>query len=45
MIEELCEDDPARHQEAMDAACKALEARINLWDGIADELLPVQIVG
>jgi len=45
MIDELCGNDPARHQEAMNAACGALEARIGLWNGIADKLVQVQVVG
>ncbi|MCH1517742.1 MAG: DUF3050 domain-containing protein [Flavobacteriaceae bacterium] len=38
MMEELCQRDPAKIQEAIDAAKKALEMRIRLWDGILSEL-------
>lgn len=38
MIEELCGDDKDKQHQAMEAACKALQARIDLWDGIAQQL-------
>lgn len=38
MMEELCQGDPVKIQEAIDAAKKALKMRIRLWDGILSEL-------
>jgi len=38
MMEELCEGDPIKIQEAIEAAKKALEMRILLWDGILSQL-------
>ncbi len=38
MVSELCGDDPVKWSEATDAAVFALNARIALWDGIADTL-------
>ena len=38
LVEDLCGDDPARWQSAEDAAIRALEARLSLWDGIGDRL-------
>lgn len=34
MIEKLCENDPSKIDEAIEAGCKALQMRIQLWDGI-----------
>ena len=34
MIEKLCENDPSKIDEAIEAARKALQMRIQLWDGI-----------
>lgn len=34
LLAELCGDDPTRRQQAETAACRALEARLALWDGI-----------
>ena len=34
MIEKLCENDPTKIDEAIEAARKALQMRIQLWDGI-----------
>lgn len=38
MISELCGDDTAKWHEATEAAEKALQARLALWDGIAKRL-------
>lgn len=38
MVSELCGDDPTKWQEASQAAIYALQARLALWDGIADVL-------
>ena len=38
MIEELCEGDPTKKQESINAAKQALESRIQLWDDIAKTL-------
>jgi hypothetical protein len=38
MITELCADDSTKWHEAADEAEIALQARIDLWDGIADSL-------
>jgi hypothetical protein len=32
LLEELCGDDPTKHQEATDAALKAIKAREKYWD-------------
>lgn len=34
MIEKLCENDPSKIDEAIEAGCKALQMRIQLWDGV-----------
>ena len=38
MIERLCGEDPQKWEEAEQAAVKALEMRLKLWDGIAEEI-------
>jgi hypothetical protein len=38
MVAELCGEDTTKWQEAADAAETALQARIALWDGIAESL-------
>lgn len=38
MIEQLCNNDPVKIQEAIVAAKKALALRISLWDGILAQL-------
>ena len=38
MVEALCGDDPARWEEAGAAAVAAIEARLQLWDGICGTL-------
>ena len=38
MMEALCQDDPQKLEEATVAAKKALQMRIQLWDGILSEL-------
>jgi hypothetical protein len=38
MIAELCGEDEARWREATEAAVEAVEARIALWDAIANEI-------
>ncbi len=39
MIDDLCGDDPDKWQEVSLAAEDALQARLTLWDGIADAVL------
>jgi hypothetical protein len=34
LLQELCENDPVKMQEAEQTACQALEARIVFWDGV-----------
>jgi hypothetical protein len=38
MIEELCEDDAKKWQEAEIAAIKALEVRQHLWNEISQKI-------
>lgn len=38
MLEKLCAGMPRKHREADSAACRALRARIALWDGILRQL-------
>jgi hypothetical protein len=38
MMSELCGEDGVKWQEAGAAAEQALEARVRLWDGIADAI-------
>ena len=38
LLAELCGGDPARLREAEAAACRALEARLALWDVILPSL-------
>ena len=38
MVEELCENDATKWQEAEQTALSCLESRIGLWDGIHEEL-------
>ncbi len=40
MLEELCEDDSGRWEEALAWARSALEARVALWDGILAVIRP-----
>lgn len=42
LIESLCGDSPQDWRLAQDAAVQALEARIMLWDGIAEQIDPQQ---
>ncbi|WP_435010564.1 DUF3050 domain-containing protein [Tundrisphaera lichenicola] len=39
LVEDLCGDDPARWARAESAAVRALEARLDLWDGIGRGLV------
>ena len=39
MVELLCEGDPQRESEARQAALDALDARLRLWDGIAERIV------
>ncbi|WP_026837324.1 DUF3050 domain-containing protein [Gillisia sp. JM1] len=38
MVEELCEKDPTKIAEVREVAQKALESRIELWNGILEEI-------
>lgn len=38
LVEELCGDDASRWQSARTAAVRSLQARLHLWDGIADRI-------
>ena len=38
MITELCEDDPQKWNDVITVSKKALETRIDLWDGILEEI-------
>jgi hypothetical protein len=38
LLDEMCGGDATKLQEAGEAACAALEARIHFWDGILDAL-------
>jgi hypothetical protein len=38
MVAELCGDDPALWKESLQAAEDAIRARLDLWDGILDEI-------
>lgn len=38
MTAELCQNDPARYQEATAAAITALQKRLALWDGIQEQI-------
>lgn len=38
MVELLCEGSAAKEREAAEAAVKALQARLRLWDGIAEAI-------
>ena len=39
MLAKLCEDDEEKWREADEGARTALNARIALWDGVAEQLL------
>jgi hypothetical protein len=39
MLEDLCGDDDNRWEEATNAAKNALEARLQMWDAIADRIV------
>ncbi len=38
MVAELCGNDPQKWEEAKNVAVKALQQRVNLWDGIASAI-------
>jgi hypothetical protein len=38
LLYSLCEDDPVKLKEAEEVAVKALQSRIELWDGVINEL-------
>ncbi|MCV6637403.1 DUF3050 domain-containing protein [Candidatus Albibeggiatoa sp. nov. NOAA] len=38
LLQELCENNPDKMQEAEQAACQAIEARIMFWDGVMSAL-------
>jgi hypothetical protein len=38
MVEELCAEDPQKWEDAIQATCKALEMRIQLWNSILHNL-------
>lgn len=40
MVHRLCGGDPAREQQATQAAMEALHSRLQLWDGIASAVVP-----
>jgi hypothetical protein len=44
MLENLCGDDPMRWQEAETAIVEALEKRIELWNGVYEEILQSESV-
>jgi hypothetical protein len=39
MVASLCGEEPKRWQEAAEAAESALQARLDLWDGILQSIL------
>ena len=38
LVEQLCENDPTKWQEAQECAKEALQIRLQLWDGIAKDI-------
>jgi Protein of unknown function (DUF3050) len=38
LLEDLVADSPQRHERALGAACRAIKARIGLWDGTLSKL-------
>ena len=38
LLDELCEGDPEKVQEAEATACEAIEARIRFWDGVLEAI-------
>lgn len=38
LVANLCGEDPLKEQEAVDAAVRALQTRIRLWDGVLAEI-------
>ncbi|MBT28338.1 MAG: heme oxygenase [Thalassobius sp.] len=44
MIAELCGDDKSKWQESLEIAKEALQQRINLWDGITEQITEKQQV-
>ena len=43
MIEELCQNDPVKISEAIEASKKALQLRLDLWNGILNQLPSPQL--
>ncbi len=44
LLNSLCDNDPVKIDEALDAADRALKARLQFWDGVQDALQEKQLV-